>query len=309
MALEQPPLLYFGRDIVPWETARVHVWTEVVLRAASVFEGIRGYWNAAESRHYFLHLERHYDRLERSARLAHIPFHLTRDELPTAVHKLTAALGYRQDLYLRPTLYLDSGRYTTDAQEQTSGFFMPIFPVGRAGSIIAGVRCMVSTWQRTPDEAMPARAKAAANYFNLRLARLEAESYGFDEAILLNSRGNVSETAGASVFVVRDGLVCTPATTESILESITRASAIELLRGRGYEVVERALDPTELYVADEVFLTGTLAEITPVREIDQHTIGRGTTGEVTRSLQALYYDICSSGARDLRGWLTAGPVL
>lgn len=308
MSLLTPEKIWFNGEVTDWEKATVHVWTETVLRAASVFEGIRAYWVADDERHYVVHLDRHLRRLRQSARLLGFPPHDFTAEFRKAVAELVIALGYREDVYLRPTVYLEKGAYTRDTGQMWLGTFMPLFPAPREESITTGVTCTISSWQRAGDSVIPPRAKAAANYHAFRLARLEASERGADEAIMLNHRGHIAETGGASVFVVRDGTVVTPPTSDSILESITRESAIRLLREElGIPVVERSVDRSELLIADEVFLTGTLCEITPVREIDGTPIGGDWP--TTRALQRRYYQECLSGTRQKLGWLTAGPVL
>lgn len=310
MALSTPEFIWTNGGVRPWNDARVHVWTEVVLRAASVFEGLRGYWVPEENRHYFVHLDDHARRLRESAKVTRIPTELTADDLHKALSELVLALGYKEDIYCRPTLYLEKGRYTTATSATDTGFFMPVFQSPREQSINDGLTCQISSWRRSGDDTAPPRVKAAANYYNLRLARLEAEANGFDEAILLNGAGKVAETGGASVFLVRQGQVITPKLSDSILESITRQGTIDLLQEEiGVEVDVREVDRTELYLADEVFLTGTLCEITPVTSVDRFEIGAGTPGPLTRRVQETYYATCRSGAGDQRGWLTAGPVL
>jgi branched-chain amino acid aminotransferase len=309
-ALSRPAYIWMNGEVRPWGEATVHVWTEVVLRAASVFEGLRGYWNEDESRHYFVHLDQHVRRLGESSKVTRIPGCPSVAGLREALGEMLLALGYREDVYARPTAYLTSGRYTADTAASDAGFFMPVFPAPREPSIDTGIACGTSTWRRPGDDTMPPRIKTAANYYNLRLARMEADAAGFDEAILLNGAGKVSEAGGACVFAVRGGRVVTPKVTDSILESITRDSAIELLEAQlGLKVEVRELDRTELYLADEVFLTGTLCEITPVVAMDRLPVGEGRPGPVTRELQRLYYAACGAGKRDNRGWLTPGPVI
>jgi branched-chain amino acid aminotransferase len=270
---------------------------------------LRGYWSEAESRHYFVKVGDHVRRLADSAKLARIPRTVSLEEITTALGELVARLGYREDIYARPTLYLERGRYTVGGTASDAGFFMPVFPTPREESIEEGIKCQVSSWLRSDDTSAPPRIKAAANYYNLRMARLEASTHGYDEAILLNRAGRVAETAGASVFVVRRGQVSTPGVSESILESITRRCAIELLSESGITTVERPVDRTELYIADEVFLTGTLCEITPVISVDGFPVGGGKPGPVTAALQKVYYRACQADRPETRGWLTPGPVL
>jgi branched-chain amino acid aminotransferase len=308
--LDKPPFIWFNGEVRPWHEATVHVWSEVVLRAASVFEGLRGYWCPSESRHYFLHLDAHMARLAESVKQLRIPAAVTADECRDALDQLISALGYREDIYGRPTVFLEKGRYSIAGSADDAGFFMPVFTSPREPTIDSGLTCQVSSWRRSDDTTAPPRIKAAANYYNLRLARMEATGNGFDEAILLNSRGFIAETGGASVFIVKDGKVATPSVSSSILDSITRRSAIAILRDEmGMEVVERDVERTELYTADEAFLTGTLCEITPIVAVDRLPVGDGNAGRHTHALQGIYYARCHAGSNDEHGWLTPGPVL
>jgi branched-chain amino acid aminotransferase len=308
MELSTPTHIHFNGAIVPWADANVHVWTEVILRAASVFEGIRGYWVEEQERHYWVKLDEHVARLHNSAAVMRIPCHLTVNDLSRQLSDLVSRLGYRSDVYARPTIYLERGRYTSDT-DAGGGYFMPLFESSRPPVIERGAKCCISSWRRPSGDSMPATVKAAANYANFRWGRLEAEAGGYDEAILLNTSGRVCETAGSAVFVVRGGSIITPAVSESILRSITRKAAIDLLRERTVEVIEGSLQRDELYSADEIFLTGTLNEITPVIQLDGLTIGTGKPGAMTRSLQQMYLDACRAGESDSRGWLTPGPRL
>ena len=306
--LSTPTHIVFRDDVVPWREARVHVWTEVVLRAASVFEGLRGYWNEAEGRHYWVKLPEHVARLHRSASTMRIPSDLTLEKLVDQLSRLTSTLGYTSDIYARPTVFLEKGRYTAKSGDG-SEYFMPIFESERPAEITTGLAACVSSWRRTSDDSMPSAVKAAANYANFRWARMEAEADGYDEAILLNASGRVSETGGSAVFVVRDGLVSTPAVSESILLSITRQAVIDLLTEDGINVREVGVQRSDLYSADEIFLTGTLNEITPVTSVDRFDIANGQPGPLTRRIQNNYLRACRAGSADGRGWLTAGPVV
>lgn len=306
--LSTPSHLHFNGAVVPWNDAQVHVWTEVVLRAASVFEGLRGYWHEDEERHYWVKVEEHVDRLHKSASMMRIPCELTVDELLRQLDELVTQLAYTCDVYARPTLYLESGRYTSDT-DAGGRYFLPLFESERPAVIEHGARCCVSSWRRTSDDSMPAAVKAAANYANFRWARMEAEAGGYDEAILLNTSGRVAETGGSAIFIVRDGMVSTPALSESILWSITRRAVIGLLAEVGIAVKEGGVQRAELYAADEVFMTGTLNEITPVISVDGIPIGSGTPGPVTRQIQETYFNACRAGASDTREWLTPGPII
>ncbi|TDD96798.1 aminotransferase class IV [Actinomadura rubrisoli] len=300
-----PEYIWSDGAVVRWEDARIHVWTDA-LCGINVFEGLRGYWRPSDERHHVLHLDRHLHRLLGSLKAARIPCPYAADDFAKGIGELLAALGYREHVYLRPTVLLEKGKYSTDPGEVRTRAFIPIFPVP-ATSARAGVHCTVSSWRRPSDLAMPPRIKAGANYYNLRLARLEAADRGADEPILLGEDGKVAETGGASVFLVRDGRIITPPVTASILESITRDTVLTLARADlGYETLERPVDRTELYAADEVFLTGTLCEIAPVLSVDGIPV-RGRAGPVTAALQETYQKICA-GDGGHQDWLTPGPT-
>jgi branched-chain amino acid aminotransferase len=308
--LDVPTAIWFNGEVVPWEQATVHVWTDVAQSGLSVFEGMRAYWHPRSGRHMLLHFDRHLDRLHQSARLALITVQYHRGELLSYVDQLLHHLVYSSHMFVRPTVYMEKGRYSRDASMARCGAYVAAFPVERDPGIERGVRCMVSSWRRTSDLSGPPRIKAGANYYNIRLARIEADTYGFDEPILLNDAGTVAETGGAAVFVVRGGELATPRVTDAILESLTRASVMELARQvPGVVVHEREVQRTELYAADEVFLAGTLAEVTPVIEIDGLPVGEGKPGPLTRRLQERYGDVCTGTVADERGWLTPGPML
>jgi branched-chain amino acid aminotransferase len=308
--LAVPPLVWFDGEVVPWERATVHVWTDVAVSGMSIFEGLRAYWRPDQDRHQLLHLDRHLDRLDQSARLGRFPMPYSRDELVHGVNDLLRRLGYRQHVYLRPTVYLRKGRYVRNPSAAQAGAYVVAFPVDRDPGAERGIRCMVSSWRRPSDVVCPPRVKVGAGYYNIRLARIEADTYGFDEPIQLNDAGTVAETGGAAVFIRRGTELATPRITDSILESITRASVLELAREDPDLVVrERAVDRTELYAADEVFLAGTLAEVTPVVDVDGIAIGSGTPGPVTRRLRDRYAGICLGTDPHDRGWFTPGPVI
>jgi branched-chain amino acid aminotransferase len=305
--LSVPSHIYFNDKVVEWSAASIHVWTEVVLRAASVFEGVRGYWHPEERRHYWVMLGQHVDRLHKSATVMRIPCDLTVEQLASQLAELILKLRYTRDVYARPTVFVEKGRYTS--MIESVGYFMPIFESERGSHISQGATCCVSSWRRSSDESMPAAIKAAANYANFRWARMEAEDNGYDEAILLNSSGRVSETGGSAIFVIREGVAFTPPLSESILPSITRRAAIRLFAEIEVPTYETCIQRADLYLADEIFLAGTLDEITPVVSVDRMDIGTGQPGPLTMAVRDRYIGACRGGRHDHRGWLTAGPVI
>jgi branched-chain amino acid aminotransferase len=305
---DKPPVLWFNGAIVPWHEARVHVWSELAIRGASVFEGIRAYWDGERRAHYVLALDTHLRRLRESSQLLRFP---DGDALLPAMRAgaldLVRALGQAEDLYVRPTIYIDEGRYGWRADSVRLGSYVVAFPVPRVPSPRPGVRCCVSTWRRADDLVMSPRVKAGAAYLAMRLPHIEADQRGLDDAILLNSRDKVSETTGAALFLVRRGAAVTPPLTAGILESITRDLVIGLLRGEGVRVDEREVDRTELYVADEVFMCGTLCEVQEIVEIDGMPIAPGGVRHVTPLAQRLYERLYDPRQEASAGLLTEVP--
>ncbi|MGQ4489315.1 branched-chain amino acid transaminase [Streptomyces sp. 372A] len=303
-----PEWLWRSGSLIPWAEASVHVNAVGHASVAAVFEGIKAYVSHDGSGLLVLRLDEHLQRLYDSARIVrlHIPY-----DLPTlreAVLDVLRANRYREDVYLRPWAFPEGV-----IQEQ-------MVPAGVTCEVVVdswtftsglgterGCRAAVSSWTRINESSMPPRVKAFSNYHNGRLAMIEARENGHDWPILLNERGKVSEGPGACIALVRDGEVITPSTTSGILESLTRATSLTLLREMGRTVVERDVDRTELYLAEEVFFMGTGWEILPVTSVDGLQVGDGTAGEVTRALDAAYAAVVR-GTSDLhKDWVTEIP--
>jgi branched-chain amino acid aminotransferase len=264
LRLQKPEWVFFAGEVRPWDEAVLHVSTEAVVRGLNVFEGLKGYWQEDE-RFGFVHLERHYARLTRSASLLYIPVSFSYEEFAGTCFDLTRAL-YRsdKDLYIRATLFVVEGHYGagTRADLVLTGYQQEKEP---PPPITMGV----STWRRAPDVAMPPRIKTGANYQVARLARIEGRSRGYEDMILLNEYGRVAESTAACVLMVRDGRVCTPPPSEGAMESITADVLTEIGASLGIDFVRRPIERTELYIADELGLTGTLTEITLVPALDE----------------------------------------
>lgn len=292
MSDNSPEQIWWNGRIVPWKDAQVHVTSETALRGANVFEGVRAYWHQDTGRYAVVSLAEHLARLERSARLLRFPDlspSFARD-LATGVTELINACGYRQHLYLRPTLYIDQGRYAWKPEEVQLGTFITCHATDPRPR--SAMSCIVSSWRRTPDLCLTPLAKTGAAYQAFRLPRIEAAMAHADEAILLNINNMVTETGGAAVFIVRDGKVVTPPLSDGILDSITRRTAIRLLTQTfDIAVTERSISRTELYTADEIFICGTLDEIRAVGSIDHITVSVAA-GPVATRLRELYLDIC-----------------
>jgi len=261
--LQRPDYVFFAGEVRPWEDAVFHISSEAVLRGLNVFEGIKGYWQA-DGQFGLLMLRQHYERLLRSARLLHIPTGVTYADFEQACFAITRALyGPDLDMYLRATLFVTQGHYGEDTISD-----LTVTAFTRAQEPPEPVRVGVSTWRRASDVAQPPRIKTGANYQIARLARLEGRSRGYGEMLLLNGSDRLAEAAGACVLMVRDGQVCTPPPSEGALESITVSVVSRLCDSLGIAFVRRPIERTELYLAEEVALCGTLDELTLVQAVD-----------------------------------------
>jgi branched-chain amino acid aminotransferase len=301
--LQEGKVIWMNGSLVPWGEARVHVLTHALHYGMGVFEGVRCY--EGESGSAIFRLEDHTRRLLRSAHILRLAVPYDAETLNRATVETVRANGLRA-CYIRPIAFLGYGAMGLYAPDNPVTVAIAAWPwgsyLGEEG-LVSGIRVQTSSFARHHVNASMTRAKASGYYVNSVLAKVDAKAAGFDEAILLDVDGYVAEGAGENVFIVRDGTVCTPPLT-SMLEGITRATVMTLARERGIEVVERPLTRDDVYVADEAFLTGSAAEVTPVRELDFRVIGDGRRGPVTGALQTAYFDAVHG--RDARhaDWLT-----
>lgn len=303
---QHPKFLWRSGRLVPWEQATVHVtsigWTAI----SAVFEGIRGYWSPARQELYAFQLDEHMKRLGQSMKLMHMAGNITTAQVREGVLDLLRANEYREDVYLQPLVYFAEGipGYLS-AIERPVDVLITARPSPTTLADEEGVTACVSSWVRIADNAMPPRAKALANYQNSRLVSTEARLNGYDFGIMLNQAGKVAEASYACVMIVRDGVAVTPPWSAGILESITRNALFALLRDElRIPVQERDVDRTELYIADEVLLCGTSAEVKPVVSVDKYTIGDGRPGPVTRKLQVLLLQAARGKLPTYAPWLT-----
>jgi len=308
MKEEQPNVLWFNGSIVPWEEATVHVWSELAIRGASVFDGLRAFWSEERQTYALFALDEHLERLFQSARLLRFPPYGSVDELKRAIAELLQTLDYRAHTYIRPTLFIQEGRYGFSADDTVMGAYIVAFPVGHPAAMQRGIRCCVSSWRRSSELSFSPRIKAGANYLGLRLPKVEALERGYDDVILLNDRDTVAEGSGAALFLIRNGRAYTPPVNAGILESITREKVMALLRESGIETIERDIVRTELYTADELFMCGTLCEIQPVVEVDGYVLGDGQPGPVSCAVRDRYLAIVDQHDRVPTGWLTEIPA-
>lgn len=299
------PYAYFKKQIVPLADAKVGVMTHALNYGTAVFEGIRGNWNEDEQQVYVFRLNEHYRRLRNSCRIMRIELPYTDEELHSLTTKLVEMSGYREDIYVRPLAYKSSEVLGVRLHDLEDDLLIFVAPFGPYLDIEKGARCCTSSWRRVEDTGIPARAKITGIYANSALAKTEANLNGFDEAIMLDERGHVSEGSGENIFIVQDETLITPPPSSNILVGITRDTVITLARNElGIGTVERDIDRTELYTADECFMTGTAAHVTPVVELDHRPIGEGKMGPVTARLVRLYFDIIRGKNPKYAHWCT-----
>jgi branched-chain amino acid aminotransferase len=296
---------FFRGEFVPLRDANINVMTHGFNYGTAVFEGIRAYWNADEEQLFALELLAHYRRIRASARLLMMEVRQSPEELADITLDLLRRDGLREDVYLRPIVYKSSETIGVRLHNLDADITIFGVPFGQYIDTEGGIRAQVSSWRRTDDNAIPARGKITGAYVNGALAKSEAQLNGFDEAIVLTADGHVSEGSAENLFIVKDGVLITPPVTDNILEGITRRRLLEIARDDlSVPVTERSIDRTELYVADEVFLCGTGAQISPVIEIDRRAVGTGRPGSITRDLSRTYFDAVRGRLPAYRDWLT-----
>jgi branched-chain amino acid aminotransferase len=300
--------IWMNGEFVPWDEAQVHVLTHALHYGTGVFEGIRAY-ETERGPAIFRHHE-HLERLRRSAALYYMEIPYQLEKLREATHELIVRNNLRS-CYIRPLVFRGHGPMGLDPLSNPVEVSIAVWEWGAYLGDEAkanGVRAKVSSWRRiSPDSLIP-HAKASGQYLNSVLAKIEVSHAGYEEAILLDDKGHVCEGTGENVFVVQDGRIFTPPQTASILDGISRRSAIEIARDLGFEVIERDVARAELTLADEVFLTGTAAELTPVREIDDHPIAGGEPGPITREVQRVFDAALCGQAERYREWLDVVEV-
>ena len=296
---------FFRGEFVPLRDANINVMTHGFNYGTAVFEGIRAYWNADEEQLFALELLAHYRRIKASARLLMMEVRQSPEELAEVTVELLRRDGLREDVYVRPIIYKSSETIGVRLHNLDADITIFGVPFGQYIDTEGGIRAQVSSWRRTDDNSIPARGKITGAYVNGALAKSEAQLNGFDEAIVLTADGHVSEGSAENLFVAKDGQLITPAVTDNILEGITRRRLLEIARNDlDITTVERSIDRTELYNADEVFLCGTGAQISPVIEIDRRAIGSGRPGPITRDLSRTYFDAVRGRLPAYRDWLT-----
>jgi branched-chain amino acid aminotransferase len=296
---------YFEGNYVPIEEANISILTHAFNYGTGVFEGIRGYYNADEDDIHIFRLQEHVDRLVRNCNVMFMDIKETAAELEEICIELTKRSGFREDVYIRPIAYKSEHSLGPKLNGIESKFCCWTIKLGDYVDVDAGLDVAVSSWRRLSDNAIPSRVKSTGSYINSALARSESDQNGFDEAIVLREDGTVAEGSAMNLFMILDGKLITTPPTADILIGITRNTVMELARNEfDIEVIERPISRTELYVCDELFFTGTGAQVAPVRSVDRRMLGDGTPGPVSKQLQSLYFDVVQGKVEKYRHWCT-----
>ena len=278
--------------------------THAFLYGTATFEGVRAYWNAEDGQLYALKLRPHLERLRASCKI------LLMDPLPDveALEKIIVELlrrnNFKEDVYVRPSVYKSTAAIGVRLHNLQNETYVVALPFGDYIDTASGIRCATVSTRRTADLAIPARAKVVGNYVNSAFSKSEAGLNGFDEGIVLTEGGKVSEGSAENIFMVRGGTLVSPGLNDDILEGITRAGIMEIAAELGIRVVERQIDRSELYIADEIFLVGTGAQVSPVIEVDHRKVGTGEIGAITRKIQDRYFDAVRGKLPQYRHWVT-----
>ena len=307
MAFTPTEYIWMNGKLVKWDDARIHVLSHVVHYGSSVFEGMRVYKTPKGPACF--RLDDHTERLFNSAKIYRMEISYTPEQINEAILNLIGANGL-QACYVRPIVYRGYNSLGVDPRPCPIDVTIAVWPWGKylgEEALENGVSVCFSSWNRIAPNTMPAMAKAGANYMNGQLIKLEALSHGYAEGIALDVHGHVSEGSGENVFLVRKGALITPTFAASILPGITRSSVIKLAGDMGLKVIEQNVPREALYLADEVFFTGSAAEITPISRIDNIQVGRGKCGPITKRLQEAFFGIINGKAEDKYGWLTYVP--
>ncbi len=298
-----PPIAFINNEFVPIDEARVSIRTNALQYGTGIFEGIRAYWNAQHKQLFVFKMAEHYERLLNNCRVLRLQVGKDVKELCDITLELVRKNEHREDTYIRPLAYISSEGLGPKLIGYETGFAIYTLPLGDYIDTSTGVKVGFSSWRRISDNMIPARCKVTGGYVNSALAKTEALEQGFDEAIFLTQDGFISEGSAMNIFLIRDGKLMTPDRSADILEGITREVLIELGREElGLEVIERPVGRSELYLADEAFLCGTGAQVSPIIEVDRRAIGDGKIGPLTAKIQELYFRVVKAEHPKYQHW-------
>lgn len=293
---------YMDGKFVEADKAFIPVRTHAFLYGTAVFEGIRAYWNEEEKQLYAFRVPEHYERLIRSGKIMYMENPHTVEEYCKITQELLKKNGYKQDAYMRPTLYKSAQKVGPGLYDNPDSFMIIVNKMGDYIDTSKGLKVCVSSWRRNSDNAIPPRAKVAGSYANAALIKTDAHNAGFDDAVVLDEQGNVTEGSAMNLFLVFGNKLVTTTKADNILVGITRNTVMELAKDLGLEVEERNVDRTELYIADEAFYCGTGAQISPIVSIDNRKLGEGVVGPIAKELQNLYFDVVRGKVPKYKKW-------
>ncbi|MBC8493014.1 MAG: branched-chain amino acid transaminase [Chloroflexi bacterium] len=300
-----PPYAFFHKQFMPLGEAKIGILTHALHYGTACFDGIRGQWNDEQEQMLLFRVKDHYKRMHKGCRILKMDLPYSVDELCKLTVELVEKSGYREDVYIRPLAYKTSEQLGVKLHDLEDDFFIIVATLPDYLDAEKGVRCCTSSWRRVDDSMIPARGKTTGIYVNSALAKTEANERGFDEAILLTHDGHVSEGSGENIFLVLEGKLVTPPSSDNILMGITRDTVMQLAQKElGVETVERSVDRSELYIAEETFFTGTAAHVSPIIEIDGRPVGDGGIGKLTKELQRRYFEVLNGKNPQYLGWCT-----
>ncbi len=302
--MPSPRFAYFSGSIVPIADAQVNIMTHALHYGTSIFAGMRGYWNAEEEELYIFRPHDHFKRFLQSGKLMRMSLPYTTEQLTAILVDLLRAEAYRENCYIRPLAFASSHTIGVKVHDLDTALTIFAMPFGSYIENEEGAHVAFSAWRRVDDNAIPARGKIGGAYVNSALSSTDVRLAGYDEALVLNDDGHVSEMSSANFFIVRDGVAITPPVQSNVLEGIVRRSLIQLLRDElGVEVLERNVDRSEVYLADEAFMCGTGVQLAAITRIEHRAIGSGTMGDITGRLRTLFFDVVAGRVPRYRAWL------
>ena len=303
--MSHPKYAFFQGEIVPIEKAKLDIRTHTLQYGTGVFEGIRSYWNEKNKTSYLFRMQDHFRRMVDNSKILMIEIKYTLEELSNTTIRLLKKEGYTEDAYVRPFAYNSGLNLGPKLIGNDQDLFIYSIPLSMYLDTNKAISVCTSSWERLSDNAIPPRGKIAGSYVNPSLQKTEALQNGFDEAIVLTSNGrHVSEGSAMNIFIVKDNILVTPPVTDDILEGITRDTVIKLAGDEGLQVLERSVDRTELFAADELFFCGTGAQISPIGFVDKRTIANGEIGPITKKLQDIYFGVVKNEVEKYSSWCT-----
>lgn len=298
------PYAFFQGKVVKIEDAKVSIMTNALQYGTAIFGGIRGYYSAKQNSIFVFRLDDHYKRFTSSANVLGVKLPYDKEELKKITVDLLKKNNPKTDIYLRPFAYVGHTGLGPNLANTTLDLSLHMIPLNEYLPINKGLSVVVSSWRRINDNAIPSRAKISGGYVNSALARKEATDGGFDEAIMLNDSGSIAEGSAENLFIVRDGVLISPAVADDILEGITRRSVLQIAKDLGIPTEVRSIDRSELYVADEAFFAGTGVQVAWIQQIDKRVIGTGKCGEVTEKIREKFFKIVRGEGSSYDNWCT-----